>query len=274
MEKLAFFGKGGVGKSTISTNISAVFARQGKKVLHVGCDPKNDSSTSLLGSRPPRTVIGELLQNKALNSPSFIIRSRLSIDCVESGGPTPGVGCGGRGIILAIEQLDKFHLLSDGKYDAVVFDVLGDIVCGGFAAPLRAGFAQKVVIVVSEELMSMYAANNIAKMIPVYASNNIALCGLVVNLRVDTKAGRSAVTEFARRLNTTVLEFIPRDPLVTLAERERRPVVELNPNSPISELFNNLVESIVKLDINKTKLPTPMDDDSLDDFFKGLPPVS
>ncbi len=271
MEKIVIFGKGGIGKSFISSNLSYIYAAKGMRVLHVGCDPKRDSTSSLLGRRPDTTAMDELLKKHKTEGTSFFMRGRLGINCVESGGPEPGVGCSGRGIVIMVEQFEKMGLMCGGEYDVAVFDILGDLVCGGFAAPLRYGFAEKVFIVVSEELMSLHAANNIAKMIPTYAGNGVVLGGLIANLRNNGAASRGIVEEFARRLSTRVIGCIERDPLVSKAERETRPVAESAPNSRITGLLRDLAEDILNMEISNIPLPTPMADAQLDAFFKQLP---
>jgi nitrogenase iron protein NifH len=272
MQKIVLFGKGGSGKSTIATNLSYVYSRKGLRVLHVGCDPKRDSATGLLGERPRKTVMDTLLSGNVqgtLSPDAVLMKSRLGIDCVESGGPEPGLGCAGRGIILMMEQFEKMRLMEG--YDVAVYDVLGDLVCGGFAAPLRHGFAEKVFIVVSEEFMSLHAANNISKMVPTYAGNGVALGGLIANMRDGSEQAREVVRRFAEQLNTRIAAFIPRDPLILRAEREIRTVSESAPEAPIAALFRQLAEGILDINAAELPLPTPMDDPQLDSFFKSCP---
>ncbi|MEI8259232.1 MAG: AAA family ATPase, partial [Deltaproteobacteria bacterium] len=163
MERIVFFGKGGIGKSTTSTNVSASLAAMGQRVLHVGCDPKHDSTVALLGGQLLEPVVDKIQSTEGITPEDIVTRSALGIDCVEAGGPEAGVGCGGRGITRMMEIFNAAQLLTSNRYDVSVYDVLGDVVCGGFAAPLRKGIGEKVIIVASEEVMAMYAANNIAK---------------------------------------------------------------------------------------------------------------
>ena len=166
MERIAVYGKGGVGKSVVATALSVWYAQQGRAVLHVGCDPKQDSALRLTDGARLRSVLETLADHPQLTSVDSVLHEgRYGIRCCESGGPEPGVGCGGRGVARTLELLGELEVISGGQYDVVMFDVLGDVVCGGFAAPLRRGFAEKVVIVVSEEPMAMFAANNIARAI-------------------------------------------------------------------------------------------------------------
>ncbi|MBI4352209.1 MAG: AAA family ATPase [Elusimicrobia bacterium] len=228
MESIVFFGKGGIGKSTIAANISVLFAAKGRKVLHVGCDPKRDSTLSLMGRRiRPFNEQGGSTGEEALRL--SLHRTIKGIDCIEAGGPQAGVGCAGAGIGAMLDAIKDSSLIEKEGYDTVVFDVLGDVVCGGFAAPLRRGFASKAVLVVSEELLSLYAANNLISMVNNYARNGVFLAGLVVNAK-DPAAVKLA-RDFAKAANTRVLGVIPRDPAVIRSERARKPVVALEPRS-------------------------------------------
>jgi nitrogenase iron protein NifH len=261
MQSLVFFGKGGIGKSTIAANVSAVLAATGRKVLHVGCDPKHDSTTALLRGRMIEPVVDRIEKIKGVAIADIVVPSPLGIDCVEAGGPAAGVGCGGRGITRMLEIFHEAGLLEPGRYDVALYDVLGDVVCGGFAAPLRRGIGNKVVIVTSEELMAMYAANNIARAVVHYADNGIALAGLVVNLK-DREADRSVIERFAARLNTKILAWVPRDPLIREAEYNRTTVVEMAPEAPIAKVLRKLAEDVISLDVSNTPLPTPFDEPS------------
>jgi len=263
---IVIFGKGGIGKSTVAANLSSVYALQGRKVLHVGCDPKHDSTLSLVDGGLIETFmekysrVSGVRDRGELKSSDILVRGRLGIDCVEAGGPEPGVGCAGRGISLMLEALQDLGILRSGDYDARIFDVLGDVVCGGFAAPLRKGFAEKIVIVVSEELMALYAANNIAKSVKTYASNGVYLAGLVANLK-DGQVERERIERFAETLGTRVLEFLPRDPAVRKAEFARdRTVVERNPRAPFSKSLESLAAKIWSIRKEDCPIPTPMDD--------------
>ena len=221
MESIVFFGKGGIGKSTIASNVTAILAAGGKKVLHIGCDPKMDSTLSLMGRhiQPFTSKSGGPGQSGLRDSvyPAVV----KGVYCIEAGGPQPGVGCAGTGIGAMLDAIKESSLLEEDGYDAAVFDVLGDVVCGGFAAPLRRGFAKKVIIVTSEEILSLYAANRLIMMVGNYARNGIYLAGLAVNAKTP---GAVRITEdFARAVNTRVLGIILRDPAVTAAERAHLP---------------------------------------------------
>lgn len=269
MNRIAIYGKGGVGKSVVATTLSAYYARQGKRVLHVGCDPKHDSAVRLVdGNEPIVTVLEALADNPNITSTESILHpGRYGIQCCEAGGPQPGVGCGGRGVARTLEFLDEMEVIEGGGYDVVIFDVLGDVVCGGFAAPLRQGFAEKVLIVLSEEPMALFAANNISKAIHTYHDNGVVLGGLVANLRTP-QADRSLLERFANALGTTILAFIPRDPLIIEAERARKTIVEHAPSSPSATAFAELAERVLTIDKANAALPTPLDDAAFFDFIR------
>jgi nitrogenase iron protein NifH len=266
VENIVIFGKGGIGKSTIAANLSTVFALQGRRVLHVGCDPKHDSTIGLVDGGLIETFMEKharifgIRDHGELKASDLVVKGRLGIDCAEAGGPEPGVGCAGRGISLMLEAFQDLGVLNSGGYDIGVFDVLGDVVCGGFAAPLRKGFAEKIVIVVSEELMALYAANNIAKSVRTYASNGVYLAGLVANLK-DGKVDRTRLKRFAATLGTKILEFVPRDPAVRQAEFARgKTVVERSPRCAFARSIKSLAAKIRAVRRKDCPVPTPMDD--------------
>jgi nitrogenase iron protein NifH len=267
--KIAVYGKGGIGKSVVATNLSILYARQKKSVLHVGCDPKHDSAVRLMEPDSKIQTVLEVLGDDPLASSTqqVIHKGRLGIQCCEAGGPKPGLGCGGRGVARTLEFLEEMEITERGGYQVMVFDVLGDVVCGGFAAPLRQGFADKVVIVTSEEPMAMYAANNISRAISVYEKNGVVLAGLVVNLR-GTDASSEMMEEFARKLSTRVLATIPRDPKILEAERKRLTVVEHAPDAPSSKTFARLAKELAKIDPQAVSLPTPMEDEEFYSFLE------
>ena len=267
MQNIVIFGKGGIGKSTVAANLSTVYALQGRKVLHVGCDPKHDSTVSLVDGGLIETFMEKharifgIRDRGELKASDLLVKGRLGVDCAEAGGPEPGVGCAGRGISLMLEAFNDLGILKSGVYDIGVFDVLGDVVCGGFATPLRKGFAEKIVIVVSEELMALYAANNIAKAVCTYASNGVYLAGLVGNLKDAGKAERARLLRFAKLLGTTVLEFVPRDPAVREAEFARhQTVVERAPKSAFVKSIKSLAAKVLAVRRADCPVPTPMDD--------------
>ncbi len=259
MESLVFFGKGGIGQSTICANLSALYGIGGKRVLHVGCDPKHDSTMAIAPEGYVRTFMEKFAANEIDTPGGLTLKGRFGIDLVEAGGPEPGVGCAGRGISLMLETFKEHELIAKGGYDVALYDILGDVVCGGFATPLRAGFGKKVFIVVSEELMSLYAANNIAKAVLHYSPNGVVLGGLVANLR-DSSVDRAPLERFAKLINTRILTYIPRDPAIREAEYKRKTVVEHAPKAPATKALAKLSALAYKLKAGKLPLPTPLDD--------------
>ncbi|MCX5795631.1 MAG: nitrogenase iron protein [Elusimicrobia bacterium] len=269
MERIALFGKGGGGKSTIATNLSYLYAKSGLRVFHVGCDPKRDSTLRLLGRRARTSVADVAFPGDPRQA---IERSADGIDCVETGGPVPGVGCAGRGIIMAMEHFERLRLLEEDRYDVAVFDVLGDLVCGGFAAPLRNGFVRKVAVVLSDEPMSLFAANNLARMVCTYAGSGAVLAGLIGNCRYDAEAAQGVLESFAERLGTSLLANFGAEPLVRSAERANQTVSQFAPKSKVSAEFARLAERLRGLDPAALPLPKPLDDAALDRFLSEAEP--
>lgn len=269
MERIAVYGKGGVGKSVIATNLSACYALTGRSVLHLGCDPKHDSALRLMANdTEPVTVLERLGRNpNAVALQQVISKGRLGIDCCECGGPTPGMGCAGRGVARTLEFLEDRNVFGEGKYDVIIYDVLGDVVCGGFAAPLRAGFAQKILIVTSEEPMSIYAANNICRAVETYASNGVVLGGLVANLRGNDSTAAN-IELFAELINTRVLAVIHRDEAILDAERQMETVVEHAPDGLVSSALKKLSEAVLDVDPTTTAPPEPLGDAELYRFLR------
>lgn len=254
MKKIAIYGKGGIGKSTTTSNISAAFSEAGLKVCQIGCDPKNDSTRLLLGHICKKTVLDTVREQDEITTEEIVHRGYNGIKCVEAGGPEPGVGCAGRGIIVALEKLRSLDVFTDE--DIILYDVLGDVVCGGFAVPIREGYASDIYIVSSGELMSLYAANNIAKGIKRFAmSGKVRLGGIIGNGR-NTPNELELLTEFAKRLNTNLIAFIPRDVVVNKAENHRQTVLQYAPNSEQAEVYRNLSQAMLNND--NLVIPTPM----------------
>ena len=268
--RIAVYGKGGVGKSMIATALSAHYALSGNRVLHVGCDPKCDSALRLLNEGTPLVTVLDVIGDDPEQGATETIlnKGRLGIDCCESGGPTPGLGCGGRAVSRTIEYMDDMEILASGAYDVVIFDVLGDVVCGGFAAPLRLGFANKVLIVVSEEPMSMFAANNISRAIQTYHRNGVALAGLVANLRSNA-ADRSTLEAFAAELHTEILVYIERDERIMDAEWLQRTIVEHAPEAPVSAAIRALGDRLLAATPDTLPMPSPMSEQRFFEFNRA-----
>ncbi len=195
---------------------------------------------------------------------------RRGIHCCEAGGPPPGLGCGGRGVARTLEYMEDMDLVSAERYDVAVFDVLGDVVCGGFAAPLRKGFGDKVFIVLSEEPMSIYAANNISRAVEIYEANGVVLGGLIVNLRENTEIYLPMIRDFAEKLSTKIVGIIPRDRRIMEAERKSRTVLEYAPESDAAKAFHALAQTVWDLDPKDTKRPTPMQHEEFYKFMEAF----
>lgn len=265
LRQIAIYGKGGIGKSTTTQNLTAGLVELGKKVMVVGCDPKADSTRLLLGGLAQKTVLDTLREEGESVSLDRIMKEGYGgTRCVESGGPEPGVGCAGRGIITSITMLENLGAYSD-DLDFVFYDVLGDVVCGGFAMPIREGKAREIYIVASGEMMALYAANNIAKGIQRYArSGGVRLGGLICNSRnVDSE--QELLEAFAKELGTQLLYFVPRDNIVQHAEINRQTVIEYSPESAQAQEYRNLAQKIISNE-NFT-VPTPMTQERLEEIL-------
>lgn len=271
MQRIAFYGKGGIGKSTIATSASLVLARKGKRVLHVGCDPKHDSSLALVEDPNHfKTVIDQLFDaGEDLEPEDLIMQGIEGIHCVESGGPQAGRGCGGRAVSRSFELFEEIELVDEEEYDATVYDVLGDVVCGGFAAPMRKSAGSKVVVVLSEELMAAYAANRIAAACALFARNGITMAGLVVNLK-SNQADLAPIRRFADAIGTRVLGVLPRDPLVCEGELYRKCIVEYAPESPVAVGIEAIVDRVLALDPADVTPPTPLPDVDVRRVMRGF----
>ena len=267
LRQIAFYGKGGIGKSTTSQNTLAALAEMGQKILIVGCDPKADSTRLILHAKAQDTVLSlaaEAGSVEDLELEDVLRVGYRDIRCVESGGPEPGVGCAGRGVITAINFLEE-----NGAYDGVdyvSYDVLGDVVCGGFAMPIRENKAQEIYIVMSGEMMAMYAANNISKGILKYANaGGVRLGGLICNERQTDKELELAEA-LAGRLGSKLIHFVPRDNVVQHAELRRMTVLEYDPKSKQAEEYRQLAGKIHANAGNGT-IPTPITMEELEDLL-------
>ena len=267
LRQIAFYGKGGIGKSTTSQNTLAALAEMGQKILIVGCDPKADSTRLILHAKAQDTILSmaaEIGAVEDLEVDDVIKAGYQNIRCVEAGGPEPGVGCAGRGVITAINFLEE-----EGAYDNtdyVSYDVLGDVVCGGFAMPIRENKAQEIYIVMSGEMMAMYAANNISKGILKYAhSGGVRLGGLICNERQTDKELELAEA-LAKKLNTKLIHFVPRDNVVQHAELRRMTVVEYAPDSKQAGEYRALAKKIHE-NAGKGTIPTPLSMEELEELL-------
>ena len=265
IRQIAIYGKGGIGKSTTTQNLTAGLVEHGKKVMVVGCDPKADSTRLLLGGLAQKTVLDTIRDEGEDISLDRIMKEGCGgTRCVESGGPEPGVGCAGRGIITSINMLENLGAYTD-DLDYVFYDVLGDVVCGGFAMPIREGKAKEIYIVASGEMMALYAANNIAKGIQRYArSGGVRLGGIICNSRnVDREL--DLLRAFAKELGTQLLYFVPRNNIVQRAEINKKTVIEYKPDSDQAEEYRNLAKAVI--DNTSFVIPTPMTQERLEEIL-------
>jgi nitrogenase iron protein NifH len=265
MRQIAIYGKGGIGKSTTTQNLTAGLVEAGKKVMVVGCDPKADSTRLLLGGLAQKTVLDTLRdEGEDVKLDQIMREGFMGTRCVESGGPEPGVGCAGRGIITSIGLLENLGAYTD-DLDFVFYDVLGDVVCGGFAMPIREGKAKEIYIVASGEMMALYAANNISKGIKKYArSGGVRIGGIICNSRnVDREL--DLLRAFSKELGTKLLYFVPRDNIVQHAEINRKTVIEYKPDSNQAQEYRNLAEALINNE--DFTIPTPMTGDRLEEIL-------
>lgn len=263
MRSVAFYGKGGIGKSTTLSNVSATLAASDKKILQIGCDPKHDSTRLILGGFTQSTVLEQLNTKGDVSLDSVMLTGFNGIQCIEAGGPEPGVGCAGRGIIQMLNLL-KEKGLDTKQFDYVFFDVLGDVVCGGFAVPMRAGYADEVYIVTSGEVAALYAANNIAKGIKRFSMSKGKLGGVIGNGR-GTKNEREVISAFARLIGTEMVAFIPRSELIAEAEFDSKPIIEYAPESEVAAVYKSIA-GYVECE-HPPVVPKPLSDQELDRFL-------
>ena len=249
MLKIAIYGKGGIGKSTVTSNLSAAFSSLGKTVLQIGCDPKADSTINLLNGEtliPVMNFLREYGRDPELNE--IVKKGVFGIYCIETGGPTPGIGCAGRGIVATFNLLEELSIFEHIKPDIVLYDVLGDVVCGGFAAPIREGYADDILIVTSGEKMALYAANNIKTAIDNFQDRGYGkVRGIVFNRR-DVLDEENKVRRFAEESNIPIIADIPRSNEILEWEDQGKTVVQGNPESEISKKFYELAKSLLKDD--------------------------
>ena len=266
MRQIAIYGKGGIGKSTVSSNLSMALRERGLAVMQVGCDPKRDSTRSLAGGRMIPTVLETLREHlragrdqSAIALEDIVFEGANGVHCVESGGPEPGVGCAGRGVLTALQILKDLNAFDYYQLDVVVYDILGDVVCGGFAQPIRAGYAQEIYLLCSGAFMSIYAANNIAKGIRRLARRgDTGLAGVMCNSAGEEAFERSVLTEFAETLGTRLIHFVPRSPVIQACEVEGQTVLQHSPRSVEADVFRQLARQVLD---NETRVtPTPIED--------------
>lgn len=265
LRQVAIYGKGGIGKSTTTQNLTAGLAELGKNILVVGCDPKADSTRLLLGGLAQKTVLDTLREEgDDIELDSIMKLGFKGIKCVESGGPEPGVGCAGRGIITSIGMLERLGAYTE-DLDYVFYDVLGDVVCGGFAMPIREGKAKEIYIVASGEMMALYAANNISKGIQKYAlKGGVRLGGIICNSRnVDREL--DLLRAFAKELGTQLIHFVPRNNVVQRAEIRKKTVIEFSPEDKQADEYRELAKKIEENQL--FVIPKPMTQEKLEEIL-------
>ncbi len=248
MIKLAVYGKGGIGKSTTVSNLSAALSDMGCKVMQIGCDPKADSTSSLHGKKKVTTVL-ELVRTKKndFTLEDMVTEGYGGVICVEAGGPTPGVGCAGRGIIAALEKLAEKGAYDVYKPDVVIYDVLGDVVCGGFSMPMRGGYADKVFVITSGENMAIHAAANIAMAVDGFKGRGYAQLGGIILNRRNVKNEYEKVLELASDINSEVIATLSRSDTVQDAEELGKTVIEAFPDSEMAKEYRNLAKTLLKI---------------------------
>ena len=251
MIKIAVYGKGGIGKSTTVSNVAVALAEKGLKVMQIGCDPKADSTIALRHGEAVPTVLDLFREKKQdLKLEDMVRTGYQGVICVEAGGPTPGLGCAGRGIIATFQLLEDLRLFETYQPDVVLYDVLGDVVCGGFAAPIREGYAEKVLIVTSGEKMALYAANNISSAVRNFEDRSYArVFGIVLNHR-NVENEMEKVQAFSEKIGVPIVGEVPRSDEIIRWEDQGKTVIEGNPDSEISKCFFDLAELLLKEEEN------------------------
>lgn len=257
IKQIAIYGKGGIGKSTTTSNISAALVDAGYKVMQFGCDPKSDSTNTLRGGKYIPTVLDLLREKGTVKAEDAIFQGFGGVYCVEAGGPAPGVGCAGRGIITAVQLLKQQRVFEELDLDYVIYDVLGDVVCGGFAVPIREGIAEHVFTVSSADFMAVYAANNLFKGIKKYSNTGGALLGGVIANSINAPYSQEIIDDFAKETSTQVVEYIPRSVTVTQSELQGKTTIEAAPKSEQAKIYRRLAEKIANH--TESKVPSPLE---------------
>ena len=264
IKQIAIYGKGGIGKSTTTSNISAALTTMGYKVMQFGCDPKSDSTNTLRDGTYIPTVLDTLREKSKVNAQDVIFQGFNGVYCVEAGGPAPGVGCAGRGIITAVQLFKQQRVFEELDLDVVIYDVLGDVVCGGFAVPIREGIAEHVFTVSSADFMSVYASNNLFKGIHKYSNSGGALLGGVIANSINQDYSREIIDDFVKQTNTQVMQYVPRSVTVTQSELQGKTTIEAAPDSEQAKIYKTLAKRIAEH--TDSKVPSPLGVQELKDW--------
>ncbi len=264
IRQIAIYGKGGIGKSTTTSNLTAALSKIGYKVMQFGCDPKSDSTNTLRGGTYIPTVLDTLREKNVVKASEVIFEGFNGIYCVEAGGPAPGVGCAGRGIITAVQLFKQQKVFEDLDLDYVIYDVLGDVVCGGFAVPIREGIAEHVFTVSSADFMAVYAANNLFKGIKKYSTSGGALLGGVIANSINQPYSKDIIDDFVLQTRTQVVEYVPRSVTVTQSELQGKTTIEAFPESAQALVYKRLAEKVANH--TESKVPEPLDSQELRDW--------
>jgi len=267
IKQIAIYGKGGIGKSTTTSNISAALSTLGYKVMQFGCDPKSDSTNTLRGGEYIPTVLDTLREKSTVKASEVIFEGFNGIYCVEAGGPSPGVGCAGRGIITAVELFKQQNAFEKLDLDFVIYDVLGDVVCGGFAVPIREGIAEHVFTVSSSDFMAVYAANNLFKGIAKYSNSGGALLGGIIANSINKPYAKDIIDDFALRTKTQIMQYVPRSVTVTQSELKGKTTIEAAPDSAQAKIYMDLAKRIAAHENSVT--PSPLDPAELRQWAAG-----
>lgn len=260
---LAFYGKGGIGKSTVASNISAALALSGKRVLHIGCDPKADSTRPLTQKKIP-TVLNQLnTLAEDVRREDLVFPGKCGVSCIEAGGPQAGLGCAGMGITTMEETLRRLGILEE-EWDTVVYDVLGDVVCGGFSVPMRKGFADRVFVVTSADYMSLYAANNILKAIRRFSKAESSLMGGLILNHCQSETDQGILRRFAALTGTQVVLSLPQCREIPVADCRRQLVVETFPDCEAAKALRRFADRLEQT--APAPLPAPLDEEDMERF--------
>ncbi|AFS79164.1 nitrogenase iron protein NifH [Gottschalkia acidurici 9a] len=264
LKQIAIYGKGGIGKSTTTSNISAALSTMGYKVMQFGCDPKADSTNTLRDGTYIPTVLDTLREKSKVDVHEVIFEGFNGIYCVEAGGPAPGVGCAGRGIITAVELFKQQKIFEELDLDYVIYDVLGDVVCGGFAVPIREGIADHVFTVSSADFMAVYAANNLFKGIQKYSNSGGALLGGVIANSINQPYSKEIIDDFVLKTNTQIMQYVPRSVTVTQSELQGKTTIEAAPDSEQAKVYRELAERVAGH--TDSKVPSPLSVEELKEW--------